>query len=85
MKKTNCRACGAEILMIKMVNGKTLPVDPETVSVRRETGGGTYIDGEGRIFFGREVGDADDGPGEVLELYKSHFVTCPEGGRRRRR
>ena len=85
MKATTCRLCGQEIFMIKMVNRKTIPVDTEPVWVHPDSSGVTYVDAEGQIYFGKKVGDADDEEKIILELYESHFATCPAGGRRRRR
>lgn len=81
-----CRACGAEIIFVKTVAGKTMPLNVEPVAVR-ETGpepGNTFIRKDGSMVFGEIVGDAEDVQ-PTVEAYVSHFATCPYGGRFRRR
>ena len=85
-KETCCRYCGREIVMVKLLNGKTMPVDPDILYIERDVRGEPYTDMNGAVIFGREVGDAYDDPeAEVIQVFKSHRVTCPEGGRRRKR
>lgn len=72
---TVCRACGARILFIKTVKGKTMPVDAEPVSFVPDTNGfAKYVTADGYVVTGviPLPGDKD-----VHEGYISHFATCP--------
>ena len=81
-----CRGCGAEVIWIKTAGGKTMPVDAEPVWVKTETGGKPYFRADGSQVTGIRVGDAYDDPeSEVVEVYESHFATCPMGGKFRNR
>ena len=57
-----CKGCGAEILWLKTMTGKTMPVDipPEKRIV---------------IIYDRVIGEER---GEVKDSYVSHFATCPQ-------
>ena len=80
MKTTNCRACGAEIMFLKTVKGKTIPVNPEPV---------TFAEGEGGkekfVLLTGEVVNGRTDPGGAYEGYVSHFATCPEADTFRKR
>ena len=81
-----CRGCGKEIGFIKMVNGKTQPVDPEPVWVRQVYKGKPFIRKDGVYVYGEIAGDAEDDPDtNLIEAYMSHFATCPEAESCRRR
>lgn len=70
-----CRACGARILFIKTVKGKSMPVDAEPVSFVPDTNGfAKYVTRDGLVVTGviPLPGDKD-----VHEGYISHFATCP--------
>jgi len=72
---TVCRACGARIIFIKTVKGKTMPVDAEPVSfVPDDNGFAKYVLSDGIVVRGVPPlpGDRD-----VHEGYISHFATCP--------
>lgn len=45
-RKERCRSCGAEIVWLKTVNGKNIPVDAETVA-----DGDTVFDPKRRTIF----------------------------------
>lgn len=74
--ETQCRSCKADILFAQTAAGRSIPMDPEP-----------HVDGNTRL-------EASDHPvlatvltaGELMKartagekLYRSHFVTCPQG------
>ena len=78
-----CRGCGKEIAFIKTVKGKTMPVDPESVYFIPGGGPNTYVMMDGSIQRGREPRQED---AEAVRIgYRSHFATCPQAERFRRR
>lgn len=78
-----CKACGREIVYIKMASGKTMPCNVPPVRYTGEAAlqrrPDTLVTEDGRIDFGYVTEDGD------REGYVSHFATCPEAGRFRRR
>jgi len=81
-KTTPCRGCGKEIAFIKTVKGKSMPVDPESVYYIPGGGPNTYVTIDGEIDHGREPHYADK---ETKIGYISHFATCPERDKFRKR
>lgn len=77
-----CRGCGEEIIWMQTAAGNRMPVDAEPVWIRTEPGGNTFVKKDGTIAFGRKIGDAyEAAEGEtLLEVWESHFATCPVGG-----
>ena len=82
LKTMPCRGCGAEIAFIKTVKGKTMPVNPESVYFMPDGGPNTYVLPGGDVVRGREAERGDTG---VQIGYISHFATCPERDRMRKR
>lgn len=80
MKTTNCRACGAEIMFLKTVKGKTMPVDVEPVRFTEGEGGKEKF-----VLISGEVVNGRTDPGGAYEGYVSHFATCPEADTFRKR
>lgn len=78
-----CRGCGKEIAFIKTVKGKTMPVNPESVEFIPGEGPGTYVMADGTVQHGRPV--REDDHQAVSVGFVSHFATCPEAGRFRKR
>jgi hypothetical protein len=80
---SDCRSCGAAIRWAVTATGKRIPLDPEPVD-----GGNIVIDNSGPHGpIATVVGKAtqpglfgDDSP-----RYVSHFATCPNADRHRRR
>ena len=68
-----CKACGAEILWIKMASGKSMPCDAQKITYTDawKEGSLTLITPEGKI----AKGEFD--PGAEKYGYTSHFATCP--------
>lgn len=89
MQPSKCRDCGAEIYWVKTTNGKSMPANAQPVtSVKR----GTFLlklrDGKleiERMMNGTEL-HTDEWP-ELCDrnFYESHFVTCPNAKRRRKK
>ena len=75
---SKCKSCGAEILWIKMKSGKAMPVDPEPYRFCKV--------GEDPDTFVTKEGETVKGiPGVIMTGYISHFATCPNADRHRRR
>ena len=82
-KTMPCRGCGKEIMFIKTEKGKTMPVDPEMVYfIPDDRGSDTYIEPGGKLVRGREVNLADKSSSIG---YTSHFATCPNADKMRKR
>ena len=74
-----CRSCGAEILWIRTLGGKMMPVNPGTVNIREGAGYDVLVAEDGRILRGVI---SDDGGSFG---YVSHFATCPGASAHRRK
>lgn len=73
-----CKACGREIIWIKTKAGKNMPCDPE--SIRFKQGGKEkFVESSGWIMSGER---ADNGH---YSGHISHFATCPEAEKFRRK
>lgn len=70
-----CKKCGQPITFIQTKRGKMMPVDGFSLQVIPDKEGPLYINADGEMIRGREVGMA--GPATV-KVWQSHFVTCPE-------
>jgi hypothetical protein len=76
MRTTKCRACGAEIMFIKSVAGKTIPVNAEQITYEQKAGGSMkVVTPNGEVISGELAGDPQKATGIG---YISHFATCPE-------
>lgn len=76
-----CKSCGAEIIWIRLVTGKMMPVNSDKVPYRYDPKGTmTLCTEDGRVIT-KAVLDLDsDNFGHV-----SHFATCPAADNFRRR
>lgn len=83
-RTTKCRGCGADIAFIKTEKGKTMPVDPESKWFIPCGGPNTYVLADGSVRRGREPDWADQGLEKEIGFI-SHFATCPERDRFRKR
>lgn len=74
-----CRACGYRIRWIRTKNGKSMPCNAQ--AVRFTPGGGpeTFVTEDGKVERGRRRQDGEK------TGYISHFATCPEADRFRKR
>lgn len=78
---TRCRSCDAEIRWAKTAAGKRMPLDPEPSQK-----GNVQIGHVGGEEIAIVVGPADAVAAQAagVELYLSHFVTCPNAAAHRR-
>jgi len=80
---SKCRSCGAEIMWIKTVNGKNMPVDAEPVYFHQDPSGAEiFVTKGGAVVHGIT---AKPGENDVSTGYNSHFATCPFADQHRRR
>lgn len=77
-----CRSCGAEIKFIKMKSGKWNPVNPGARTIIKDGGKEVLVTESGELISGTFASLAD---GANAEGYISHFATCPNASRFRRR
>ena len=76
LRKTSaCRGCGQEIIFIKTLKGKTMPVNPDGLYFVQAGGPNTYVTLDGEVIRGREP---EPGDRNTRIGYISHFATCPE-------
>lgn len=80
---SQCRGCGERIGFIKTKAGKTMPVNLKPMEFIPAGGPNTYVMEDGTVQRGRERDWADTG--ETSTGYISHFATCPEADRFRKR
>lgn len=75
MKLIKCRACGASIFFARTATGKSVPLDAEPAA-----NGNYCIDADGVA----RVVKKDEAP-SYSSLFLSHFVTCPDAQRFRKK
>ena len=83
MKKATCRGCGASIVWIKTTGGKSMPCDAQPVLYQERKGAaGKIVTPNGQVL----SADLDVSPDEATGIgCVSHFATCPQAGRFRRK
>lgn len=82
-RQVACRACGKTIGFIKTVKGKTMPVDPEPVYFLPDvTKSRKYVLPDGKVVTGADCGEDNE---DAWIGYVSHFATCTEPERFRKR
>ena len=82
-KQTKCRGCGAPIVFVKTVAGKSMPCNPGRVPFWIKKNGSGKV-----VTLGGEVLSCEfDGPRSTVSGFGfvSHFSTCPNAGRFRRK
>ncbi|MGE4425478.1 MAG: hypothetical protein AB7G37_03385 [Solirubrobacteraceae bacterium] len=74
-----CRSCGAGVQWVLLDGGSKNPLDPEPVE-----NGNVYVrrDGTAKVLTADELGRAR---AEGHPLHISHFATCPNANKHRRR
>ena len=77
---SKCKACGAEIVWIRMTGGKMMPCDAQKIPFRKNFASGelSLVLPDGRVV----RGDLDLESEEFG--YQSHFATCPAANKFRR-
>lgn len=79
---SKCRACGADIMFIKTIAGKTTPVDAQSLYFVPEADGkAMYVLPDGSTARGRTVPDQRV---DAKIGYISHFATCPQADKFRK-
>jgi hypothetical protein len=83
---SKCKSCGSEIIWIKMKSGKSMPCNPRGIHYRKQVHGDkgcmlTLVTSDGNVVVG-QVCDEDE---SELFGYVSHFATCPNADRHRKR
>lgn len=74
MKIVNCRACGKPIMFLKTQNGKSMPVDTESLYFVPDLNSkDLYVLPDGEVVHGCPARDED--PDRHIG-YVSHFATC---------
>lgn len=83
MKYGKCRGCGAEIAWITTAAGKSMPCDADPVLYRARAGAaGKIVTPNGEVL----SCDLDVSPDEATGTgYITHFSTCPQAVRFRRK
>ena len=83
MATGKCRGCGAKILWIQTAAGKSMPCDPEQVTYWEKPGAaGKIVTPNGEVISCEFEGD----PAKATGIgYVSHFSTCPDAGKFRRK
>lgn len=71
---STCKACGAQIIFIKTVGGKTIPCDAQEVAYIQKAGGSMKIvTPNGEVISAEKPEDPQKATGIG---YISHFATC---------
>lgn len=75
LRVTQCRGCGANIVFIKSVAGKTIPCNAEEIAyVQKADGDLKIVTPNGEVL----SGSVPDDPQKATGIgYISHFATCP--------
>lgn len=83
MGESKCRACGADIMFIKTAAGKTMPVDAKSMYFLPDPSGkNLYVLPDGTTERGWTVSVQGN---DTKIGFVSHFATCPEADRFRKR
>ena len=70
---SKCKSCGAKIIWLPTIGGKSMPCDPEPIPYREDSLGSMMIvTNDGRV-----VRAKIDASSETVG-YVSHFATCPD-------
>lgn len=78
-----CKGCGQEIIWVKAKSGKSIPCNPDLIAYIEDPDGDlSIVTHDGRVIKAREYDGitACDDFGRI-----SHFATCPQADRFRRR
>lgn len=83
MRKGTCRGCGADIVWIETEAGKSMPCNSKMVPYwERPKAPGKVVLQNGKVISCDFAGERDAVTGFG---YVSHFSTCPEAGKFRKR
>lgn len=82
---SKCKSCGADIVWITTESGRKMPLDAAEVPVVPNQRGETVaVTLDGQIFRGWPCADSYEAERYVLARI-SHFATCPDADKHRRR
>ena len=85
MRTTTCKACGASIVWIRTLAGKTMPCDAVPIPYKATKCGDSkaekLVDDRGIIISGERVNTPDEATGAA---YMPHWATCSAPDRFRR-
>ena len=77
---SKCKSCGADIIWIPTVSGKSMPCDAKPIPYKEDANGTMMlVTSDGRV-----VKAKLDATSEVFG-YVSHFATCPNANEHRKR
>lgn len=79
---TKCKACGASIEFISTPTGKKLPVDAFPVNYIPGKGHGKFVDKDGIVHSGTQVGDSCEYGYFIGHV--PHWATCTQADKFRR-
>lgn len=83
---SRCRSCGAEILWIRTQAGKMMPVDIKTERFYPDRyGDRLYVMNDGHTMRGTPAPKGEDVLPCVASGHISHFATCPDAVKHRKR
>lgn len=83
---SRCRSCGAEIIWIRTKAGKQMPVDTKTERfIADPEGDRLYVMNDGHTMRGTPVRPGEENAAGVSSGHTSHFATCPNAKKHRRR
>lgn len=72
-----CRACHKPIVWVRMKSGKSMPADPELLTICKE-GAQLFILPDGRTITGHKMTENEDEESQVIGRgYVPHWATCP--------
>lgn len=82
MNASTCRGCGAPIVFVKSALGKYIPCDAQLVRYRANPNGKdmVVVEGEGVVRCDLDFEGFATGMARI-----SHFATCPQAGKFRRK
>ena len=70
---SKCKSCGADIIWIPTVSGKSMPCDAKPIPYKEDASGSlTLVTSEGRVVRAKADATSD------TFGYTSHFATCPD-------
>lgn len=79
-----CRSCGQQVIWIKTVAGKNMPCNPTLVTYKDQQGGKEKIVTPNGEVHSAEIVESGT-PNATGIGYISHFATCPNAARHRKK
>ena len=76
---SKCKSCGAEIIWIPTIAGKSMPCDAKPIPFTEDAAGSlTLVTSDGRVIKAKPDASSDQ------MGYVSHFATCPNAAAHRK-